>query len=234
MTPRIDIFSISVNLSLEEARRELLEAGHSRIPVVDSSPDDIVGILYARDLLECFSHDGQPRSLRSILREPFYVPETTTVDALLERMKRERLHMAIVLDEYGGVAGLVTLEDILEEIVGDIADEFDDVEAASVRHIDPHTIEVDARTHLDELNELFDLDLPEEADFDTVGGFVFNELGRIPQKGETVIWNSLKITITEVTERSVVKVNLTSEVPWPVAGASPAESSGLGESISSG
>lgn len=221
MTPRIDMISISVNLSLQEARTELLEAGHSRIPVIDTSPDDIVGILYARDLLEHIGNCDEQVPLRKILREPFYVPETTTVDALLERMKLERLHMAIVLDEYGGVTGLVTLEDILEEIVGDIADEFDDVESASIRHVDAHTIEVDARTHLDELNDLFDLDLPDEADFDTVGGFVFNELGRIPQKGEVVSWNNLRITVVEASDRSIVRVNVTSDVPWPAPHATP-------------
>lgn len=215
MTPRTDVVSIQVSCSLAEAREQLLEAGHSRIPVVDGSMDDIIGLLYARDLLGAFTSGGEHRSLREIIRPPFYVPETTTINTLLDRMKQERLHLAIVLDEYGGVTGLVTLEDILEEIVGDIADEFDDRPEDLYRVIDPHTLWVDARMHLDELNELFELNLPDDKDFDTIGGFVFSELGRVPRKGEQLQWNQLCITVLEVTERKLVELELTSSTPWP-------------------
>lgn len=216
MTPRTDIISIDVSCGLEEARQQLLEAGHSRIPVVEGNPDDIVGILYARDLLEHIVSDTRELTLRDIVREPFYVPETTTIDALLERMKLARLHMSIVLDEYGGVTGLVTLEDILEEIVGDIADEFDEAESEQVQRIDERTLEVDARMHIDELNDMFELDLPEEGDFDTIAGFVFTELGRIPKRGESLRWKTVTIVVVEVTSRKITRLRLLNDVAWPV------------------
>ncbi|MCL4142696.1 UNVERIFIED_CONTAM: hypothetical protein GTU68_015470 [Idotea baltica] len=215
MTPRTDIETIQVDQSLEQARIYLSEVGHSRVPVVDGSPDNIVGLLYARDLLEYLSPDAPVKSLREIVRVPFYVPESTTIHALLERMKRERLHMAIVLDEYGGVTGLVTLEDILEEIVGDIADEFDEEEDDQVQRIDKHTLWVDARMHLDELNDAYDLQLPEDRDFDTIGGLVFAELGRVPKNGEKFNWENVQITVLEATERQIIRLELFSQVPWP-------------------
>ena len=216
MTPRTDIVLIESDSSLDDARKELLEAGHSRIPVIEENLDEILGILYARDLLEEIVKE-QPRPLVEILREPFYVPETMTIDALLETMKRKRLHMAIVLDEYGGTTGLVTLEDILEEIVGDIADEFDEEEGDEVQVIDELTLSVDARMHLDELNDRFELDFPEDADFDSVGGFVFFELGRIPKAGESFRWGHVTITVTEATPRQIVKLELKHDFPWPTS-----------------
>ncbi|MCA8995098.1 MAG: HlyC/CorC family transporter [Planctomycetaceae bacterium] len=214
MTPRTEIISIDVEATLEEARTELLEAGHSRIPVIGETPDDVIGILYARDLLEHIVQTPH-KSLSDIVREPFYVPETTTIENLLETMKRERLHLAIILDEYGGVAGLVTLEDILEEIVGDIADEFDEEENDQVLRIDDYTLSIDARIHLDEMNDHYDVDFPEDDDFDTMGGFVFSELGRIPRIGESFHWGSILITVTEATSRQVLRLELKSDVVWP-------------------
>jgi CBS domain containing-hemolysin-like protein len=211
----LDINTIEVGCSLNEARRLLLECGHSRIPLVDGSPDEIVGILYARDLLEALSEEEPKKSLREIVRTPFYVPETTTIDALLESMKRERLHLAIVLDEYGGVTGLVTMEDILEEIVGDIADEFDEREESLYHVVDTHTLSVDARMHLDELNDLFDLNLPDDQDFDTIGGLVFSELGRIPKQGERLEVEGLRILVLAASERKISRLELVSSVPWP-------------------
>lgn len=214
MTPRTDIETIQADQSLEQARQFLAEVGHSRVPVVDGSPDNIVGLLYARDLLEYLTPESESKSLREIVRVPFYVPESTTIHNLLERMKRERLHMAIVLDEYGGVTGLVTLEDILEEIVGDIADEFDEEEDDQVQRIDKHTLWVDARMHLDELNDSYDLELPEDRDFDTIGGLVFSEMGRVPKVGEKFNWDSIQITVLEATERKLMRLELFNSIPW--------------------
>jgi CBS domain containing-hemolysin-like protein len=243
MTPRIDMVSVPAGATLEEARRVILESGHSRVPVVGDSPDDIQGILYARDLLEQVAAGasvgrpanttpvGRPAAtadhevagpattasppadarhfrLTDIARHPNYVPETTTIDRLLERMKRERFHIAVVLDEYGGVTGLVTMEDILEEIVGDIEDEFDEAQAQQIHRVDDDTTEVDARVHIDELNELFDYALPDDADYDTIGGFVFSELGRIPRRGETFTWRNLRLTVLEADKRTVIKVRI--------------------------
>ena len=215
MTPRTDIITIQVDVTLEEARQQLLEAGHSRVPVVEGSADNIVGILYARDLLEYIGNGAQVSSLEEIVREAFYVPETNSIDTLLNRMKQERLHLAIVLDEYGGVTGLVTLEDILEEIVGDIADEFDEDEDERIAWIDANTIIVDARMHIDEINDLFDLELPEDRDFDTLGGLVFSELERVPKQGERFEWREIHFTVMEATDRKIIRIQLYSEVAWP-------------------
>lgn len=208
MSPRTDIVFVPVDGGLQEARRIILESGHSRLPVIGQSPDDIVGILYARDLLREFGNGSDETTLRDLVHEPCYVPETTTIDDLLERMKRERLHMAIVLDEYGGVVGLVTMEDILEEIVGDIEDEFDEAREEQIHQVDRDTVEVDARVHLDDLNEQFGYELPEDADFDTVGGFVFSELGRIPEPGESFTWRNLRFTVLDADKRKIVLLRI--------------------------
>lgn len=212
MTPRTNMFTIDVDTSLDEARHSLLEAGHSRVPVVGESTDDIVGILYAKDLLKAIhpaNHSHPPLTLREIVREPFYVPEATSIPNLLESMKREHVQMAVVLDEYGGVAGLVTMEDILEEIVGEIADEYDREEHVQQIHpVSANVIEVDARVHLDDLNERFEYDLPEDEDFDTIGGFVFAQLGRIPEPGETVTWHQLRITVLDADKRKITRLRI--------------------------
>ena len=210
MTPRTEMDSIQVDLSLEQAREVMLEAGHTRMPVVGESTDDIIGILYAKDLLRFFGGPGESLpQLREICRDAFYVPETTSVDKLLEMMNRKRVHMAIVLDEYGGVAGLVTMEDILEEIVGEIVDEYDDEEEDPISEISQNIVEVDARVHIDDLIEDYGFDdLPEERDYDTIGGFVFSHLGRIPQPEETFEFGRLRVQVLDANERRVLKVRL--------------------------
>lgn len=208
MSPRTDIVFVPVDGGLQEARRIILDSGHSRLPVIGQTPDDIVGILYARDLLREFGDGNDATTLKDLVHEPCYVPETTTIDDLLERMKRERLHMAIVLDEYGGVVGLVTMEDILEEIVGDIEDEFDEERQEQIHQVDEDTVDVDARVHLDDLNERFSFALPEDADFDTVGGFVFSELGRIPESGESFTWRNLRFTVLDADKRRIVMLRI--------------------------
>lgn len=208
MTPRTDIVVIPSDADWNQARTTILESGHSRIPVVDGTPDNIIGLLFARDLLEHSSPDASDRQLTEIVRPARYVPESTTIDHLLERMKRERFHMAVVLDEYGGVAGLVTLEDILEEIVGDIADEFDEDEEEQIHRVSDDTTDVDARVRVDELNELFEYGLPEESDFETVGGFVFSELGHVPAPKETFTWRNLRFTVLDADERRIGKLRI--------------------------
>lgn len=214
MTPRTDIVFLSATASLAEAREMILESGHSRIPLVGETPDDIQGILYARDLLEHWGNENaEAISLAGIARDPFYIPETTNIEKLLEMMQRERLHVAVVLDEYGGVTGLVTMEDLLEEIVGNIDDEFDEAQQEQIEVVDEATINVDARMHIDDLNELYGYDLPEDEDFDTIGGFVFSELGRIPQTDSTFDWRHLKITVLEADKRKIVKLQIHQERP---------------------
>lgn len=210
MTPRTDMVCIDVGDTLEEARRKLLDAGHTRVPVVGESTDDIVGILYAKDLLGHLQSEvveKVPR-LRDIVREPFYIPATTGIDTLLETLKRKQIHLAIVLDEYGGVAGLVTLEDILEEIVGEIEDEYDVVPGKLVQPIRPGVVDIDARAHIDDLNEQFGYGLPEDGDFDTLGGFVMMRLGRIPVSGERLTWEEWQMTIHDADKRRVKLVRV--------------------------
>jgi len=208
MTPRTDMVTISAETTLEEARRRLLDAGHTRVPVFGKNTDDVIGILYAKDLLKYTQVSQDETRLADIVRETFYVPETTGVDTLLESMKRKRVHLAVVLDEYGGVAGLVTLEDILEEIVGEIVDEYDAAVVEPIRQIEPHIAEVAARVHIDDLNEQFNLDLPEDADYDTLAGFVFSHLGHVPETGESFEWKQVRWTVLEADKRRILKLRM--------------------------
>jgi CBS domain containing-hemolysin-like protein len=208
MTPRTEIISVPITATLEEARKLLVEEGHSRVPVIGENTDDIRGTLYAKDLLKCVNGEAERLSLADVMRDPLYVPETTGVDALLQTMKSERVQMAIVLDEYGGVSGLVTMEDVLEEIVGDIDDEYDEIEEEGVTVVNKDCILVEGRMHLDELNELAGYDLPEDGDYDTIAGFVVSQLGHIPDPGEVVSWKHYRISVLEADKRKIVKVQI--------------------------
>ena len=208
MTPRTDVLMMSVDLSWEEIIRFVIGSAHTRIPVHDKTRDDIVGILYVKDMLPLLASDDAKPKLREVLRTPHYVPETKRLDDLLEEFQQTRNHMALVLDEYGGVSGLVSIEDVLEEIVGDIVDEYDKEAEEEFRIIDDHTVEVLARVHLDEINERFDLEIPEDGDYDTIGGFIFSQLGHIPMVGEEVYWGKLRIEVTEASLRRIEKVQL--------------------------
>ena len=209
MTPRTAMVCMSSEDSLEQARQLLLEAGHSRVPVIGKTTDDIVGMLYAKDLLRhLHAIPDQNLALANIARTPFYVPETMGIDTLLKTFKKERVHLAIVLDEYGGVAGLVTMEDILEEIVGEIVDEYDTAEPDPIHTIAPGITEIDARLHIDDVNEKLELNLPSDGDYDTVGGFAFSLLGRIPAQGEEFRWEQLRFKVLEADKRKIVRLRI--------------------------
>lgn len=211
MTPRTDMICIPVSLSWSEVLELVINAGHTRIPVYQRNRDDIVGVLYAKDLLpELIRQPGQTpvKPWTALLREPYFVPETKPVDVLLQEFQRTRNHMAVVLDEYGGVAGLVTLEDVLEEIVGEIADEYDKVLADGIMELDQHTAEALGRVHIDEINERLGIELPEDDDYDTIGGFVFSELGHVPAPGEEVVWQNIRVTVVEATRRRIERVRI--------------------------
>jgi len=211
MTPRTDMICIPVSLSWSEVLELVINAGHTRIPVYQRNRDDIVGVLYAKDLLpELIRQPGQTpiKPWTALLREPYFVPETKPVDVLLQEFQRTRNHMAVVLDEYGGVAGLVTLEDVLEEIVGEIAAEYDKVLADGIMELDQHTAEALGRVHIDEINERLGIELPEDDDYDTIGGFVFSELGHVPAPGEEVVWQNIRITVVEATRRRIERVRI--------------------------
>jgi putative hemolysin len=209
MTPRTETRFIRADMTIAEARAEILDSRHTRIPVIGESTDDIKGILYAKDLLQYVDCPPEEMpSIAEICREAMYVPETTGVDRLLETMNRKRVHMAIVLDEYGGVAGLVTMEDLLEEIVGEIVDEDDEEEVDPVMRLSPTINEVDGRVHIDDLVEEFGYNLPDDRDFDTIGGFVFSQLGHIPKVSETLEYGTLRFTVLEADPRRILKLRI--------------------------
>jgi putative hemolysin len=219
MVPRIDIAAIDQEASFDDAVTLVLTEGHSRTPLYKESVDHIVGILYAKDLLRIIAAGGPRPRLRDIMRPALFVPESQAVDDLLNELQRRRVHMAIVLDEYGGTAGLVTIEDLLEEIVGEIQDEFDEEEPMKVIVREGEAI-LDGRADIDEMGELVDpaLELEDDEEYDTVGGFVYHRIGRVPVVGDTVAVDPFKITVIKVIGRRVGKVRVT----WDAGPAKPA------------
>jgi putative hemolysin len=208
MVPRVSIVGIRVNATFEEAIDVVIEEGHSRIPAYEESIDEVVGILYAKDLLPYLKSDAAPRpGLRALLRPPVLVPESMTIDDLLHELQRRKVHIAIVLDEYGGTAGIVTIEDLLEEIVGEIQDEYD-VEEPMVVRISEDEARIDGRADVDELRELFDieLDLEDEEEYDTVGGLMYHRIGGVPSPGDVVRVDGLTLTVETTDGRRVGKV----------------------------
>jgi CBS domain containing-hemolysin-like protein len=209
MVPRIDMVVAEADASMEDVLRLIMERGYSRIPLFEETVDNIVGVVYAKDLLKYVSDGRRPATLREIARPPYFVPEGKRIDELLTELRQHRVHMAIVVDEYGGTAGLVTIEDVLEEIVGEIQDEYDREEAAVTRIGENEAI-VDARVSLDELNELFELEIESE-DFDTVGGFVYHELGRMPAPGDEIRADGITLRVLSVLGRRIKKVRVSRE-----------------------
>ena len=207
MTPRTEVFALPATLTCLEAGRRVVEAGHSRVPVYEGGLDNVVGILYAKDLLGLVTSAGQ-RSVREVMRKPLFVPETKRLDALLAELKARKVHIAMVLDEYGGTAGLVTIEDVMEQIVGEIADEYDLSAPSMLKRLDGRTAEVDARLRISELNEGMGLRIPGGEDYDTVAGLILAELGYIPPIGETLSVHGAKFTVLAADERRITKVKV--------------------------
>ncbi len=208
MVPRIAIVSLPATSTFDEAIDRIIEEGHSRVPVYETSVDEIVGILYAKDLLPFLKSNADDRaSLRSLLRTPVFVPESMTIDDLLHEFQRRKVHIAIVLDEYGGTAGLVTIEDLLEEIVGEIQDEYD-VEEPLVEVLDDRSARIDGRSSVDDLLDIWDmkLQLEDEDEYDTVGGLMYHRIGGIPQPGDEVHVDGLRLTVESTDGRRVAKV----------------------------
>jgi putative hemolysin len=208
MVPRIAIVALAASATLEEAIDKVVDEGHSRIPVYEESIDEVVGILYAKDLLPILKASSGPRpALRSLLRTPVFVPESMTIDDLLHEFQRRKVHIAIILDEYGGTAGLVTIEDLLEEIVGEIQDEYDTEEPMIVR-LSEDEARIDGRADVDDLAELFDteLGLDDEDEYDTVGGLIYHRIGGVPSPGDVVEVDGLQLTVETTDGRRVGKV----------------------------
>lgn len=204
MVPRTDMACVTVEATSEELLSTIINCGHSRIPVYEGTIDNIIGVLYAKDLLKYWGETGSSLDLRKIARQPFYIPETKNLEELLQEFKRRRIHLAIVIDEYGGTSGLITIEDLLEQIVGDIQDEYDTEEELLQLQEDGSVI-VDAMLPIEEFEEYFDVQVEREK-FDTVGGLVFYLLGRIPGPGEEVTCSGLRLTVLSAAERRIGKL----------------------------
>jgi putative hemolysin len=212
MIPRIDILALEVNTPLPEAADAMLNSGHSRVPVFEDTVDNMLGLMYAKDLLRVW-REGQIASLRDLLRPAYFVPEAKRVDELLSEMQSQRIHLAVVVDEYGGVAGLVTLEDIVEEVVGEIQDEYDQAEELPYHVISESEIMFQGRVDLDDFNEIMGSSLPKD-EADTIGGYIYSRIGRVPDVGDVVQEDELVLTIENVTGRRIRKVR----ARWVVEG----------------
>ncbi len=208
MTPRTDIVAIEVNSDLQKILETITIAGHTRVPVYQDNIDNIIGLVYAKDLLTEIGKTSADFKLRDKIRNAYFVPETKPLRTLLHEFQNQKLHIAVVLDEYGGTAGIVTLEDILEELVGDITDEYEETPPEPVKKIDQNTIEADARTYIDDLNDQFELNLPEDEDYETIGGFAFSRLGYIPKTGESFDYKNLKFTIASAEARRIKRIRI--------------------------
>jgi CBS domain containing-hemolysin-like protein len=210
MTPRSKMDATSIDDSWENVLKFVSTCGRTRIPVYEGNIDHIVGVLYVKDLLaELSQHQGCPeKSLRELLRAPWYVPPSQKLDDLLNDFRQTRNHLAIVRDEFSRVAGLVTIEDVLEEIVGEIVDESDKEDVEEIHRVDDRTAVIQGRAHLAEVNEALGLSLPEPDDFDTIAGYVINHLGHIPMVGEKLSRDSVLITVLQATKRKVERVKL--------------------------
>jgi CBS domain containing-hemolysin-like protein len=206
MVPRIDIAAAELSQSVDAVAAIIIERGFSRIPIFKENIDDIVGIIYAKDLLRAVANGARDRALGDLLRRPVFIPESKRLDQLLTEMRASRTHMAIVVDEYGGTAGLVTIEDLLEEIVGEIEDEYDTA-APPVEVISADEVLLDAGSPTETLQELFDLDIESE-DFDTVGGLVIHQLGRLPDIGDDVTVGDLNLQVLSMAGRRIKRVRV--------------------------
>ena len=206
MTPRTEIVALPAETDLDTTLDTIREKGYSRIPVYDESVDTILGVVYAKDLLRRTA-DG-PFDLRTVMRKPFFIPESKLVPDLLRELQKQKVQIAIVLDEYGGTAGLITVEDILEELVGELEDEYDTSSPVAIKRIDDTTYEVDARMRIDDLADELGIELPDDQDYETIGGFVFSTLGRIPKVGETCDYNNVSFRVIAAEPRRIRRLLL--------------------------
>jgi len=205
MIPRIDVDFIPLDMDTEELLKRVAESGHSRFPVYAESIDNVVGILYVKDLINSFAKK-EPIDLQKIIRKPFFVPESKRIDSLLREFKRRHVHIAIAIDEYGGISGIVCMEDIIEEIVGDIQDEFDN-EGEDIASIGDGLWLCDARVDMDDLAEYLHTELPSD-EFETLGGFVFDLFGKIPVRYEKVRWNNFDFIIQDMDGHKINTVKI--------------------------
>ncbi len=205
MIPRIDVDFLSLDTPQDELLEKIAESGHSRFPVFSESIDNVVGVLYVKDLINAFSRK-EAVNLEKMLRKPFFVPESKRIDSLLREFRRRHIHIAIAIDEYGGISGIVCMEDIIEEIVGDIQDEFDN-ETEDIVSSGEGTWLCDARLNLGDLNEKLESDFPDE-EFDTLGGFVFDLFGKIPAKFEKVSYRNYDFVVEDMEGHRINRIKV--------------------------
>ncbi|MCK4309147.1 MAG: HlyC/CorC family transporter, partial [Candidatus Atribacteria bacterium] len=209
MVPRVDVDCIPSDTKLDMILNLIKKYGHSRIPVYEDTIDDIIGILYAKDLLAVYEQWFKSKEkfyLKKIIRRAYFVPENKKIDELLDIFQRDKIQIAIAIDEYGGTAGLVTMEDVVEEIVGEIIDEYDK-EIKLYEIIDNNTVIVDGIISIDKINELLNIEIPEN-DFETLGGFIYDLMGRVPNKNEKIEYKNVQITIEQVVKNRIKKVKI--------------------------
>ncbi len=221
MTPRTDLTAVPVSATLAEALQSSHEDGHSRILVIEEDLDHVIGVFYVKDALHRVATDAAAAAapVREHMRQPYFVPETMRVPALLEELRRRRVHLAVVVDEYGGTAGVVTVEDLLEEIVGEIEDEHDpEDESLHFDRRSPDELEVDGRYGVADLNEVFDARLPEDKDYDTLAGLLFDRFGHIPTDGESVQVDGVVLEVVEADDRRIQRVRVTRAEPGAESG----------------
>lgn len=210
LVPRIDVVFIPASATLDEVLKIMERDGYSRYPVYEETIDNVIGVLYVKDLIPVIlNRDGTEFDLKNLIRKPYFIPESKRLDSLLSEFKKRHVHIAIAVDEYGGVSGIVCMEDIIEEIVGEIQDEFDD-EGDEVIQSDDHSWLVDARINIEDLNEKLNLRLPDE-EVDTLGGFVFNLFGKIPVRYEKVSYENLDFIIQEIENHKIKIVKIVTD-----------------------
>ncbi|TMC47485.1 MAG: HlyC/CorC family transporter [Chloroflexi bacterium] len=225
MVPRVDVVGIESDRTLEDVIRLIIEHGHSRIPVYEENMDNIVGVVYAKDVLRHRGREGE--RVTALMREPYFTPEAKKVGELLHDMQERTVHLAIVVDEYGGTAGIVTIEDLIEEIVGPIRDEYDVAEQEEIQFLSDHEVLMNARVSIDDVKELLQLDL-DDTDADSIGGFVYAKLGEIPKVGAVVQIGDATLTVEAVRRQSIRMVRITSPRPFMVEQRNGAREEGAG------
>ena len=212
LVPRTEMVAVEITTPVTEVLETIIKAGHSRIPVYEGDLDHIAGILYAKDLLKLWGKLPEEISIRSICRKAYFIPETKTTADLLKEFKLRRVHMAVAVDEYGGTSGIITIEDILEEIVGEIRDEHDPVEQSGISRLDDGSYIFDARSHIEDVEDELNVQLP-RGEYDTLGGFLSHLLGHVPAQGEQGRYETMLFTVEEADARKVstIKVSIAEE-----------------------
>ncbi len=220
MVPRPDVIALPLDTPLEAVIQTVLEAGHSRIPVYEDNIDHIRGLLYAKDILKLWGGASAGDGLSGLLRPAYFVPEGKGARTLLQEMQRDRIHLAVIVDEYGGTAGLVTLEDLIEEIIGEVRDEYDQNELTLYRQVSEDEYICNARLDLDDLNRLLDIDLPTD-ESDTLGGYILFEIGEVPEPGAVLETSQVRLEVLTVDQRRIGEVRVTRIRPAPPEAAPP-------------